>query len=149
MVCNGAPSKARITVTLGFHHLGGRIKPEVNLKSSEVPGSQSSYDSLARPLHRKYGDKVEVSLTRKAWATQASVKAYLVREIFPLARRHGLVVIYIDAFSGHFFNNTTKKFDMEFVNWCALNGVHVRYLPGGTTPFLQVGDTHVKSFSII
>ena len=143
MVCSTAPSKARVTVTLGFTHLGGKIIPEINLKSAGVQGSQASYDKIVRPLHKLYGDQVAFSLSRKAWANQASVKAYLVREIFPLARKHGLVVLYIDAFSGHFYNNATKEYDMEFVSWCAANGVHVRYLPGGTTPFLQVGDTHV------
>jgi hypothetical protein len=143
MVCSSAPSKARVTVTLGFTSFGGKIIPEINLKSSGAPGSQASYDTLIRPLHKLYDGRVVFSLSRKAWANQASVKAYVARELFPLARKHGLVVLYIDAFSGHFYNNKTKEFDMEFVSWCAANGVHVRYLPGGTTPFLQVGDTHV------
>lgn len=145
LVCSNAPSKARVTATLGFTHLGDTIVPEINLKSSGASGSQTSYDKIIRPLHKLYGDRVSFSLTKKAWATQASVKAYIAREIFPLAHKHGLVALYIDAFSGHFYNNSTKEFDMEFVSWCASNGVHVRYLPGGTTPFLQVGDTHVRT----
>jgi hypothetical protein len=133
-----------VTATLGFIHLGESILPEINLKSGGASGSQVSYDKIVRPLHKLYGCRVNFSLSKKAWANQASVKAYIAREIFPLARKYGGVVLYIDAFSGHFYNNTTKEFDMEFVDWCAVNGVHVRYLPGGTTPFLQVGDTHAR-----
>ena len=143
MVVNGAPAKARIPATLGFGEDGFKFIPELNLKSAGAAGSQQSFDRIVRPLLRRYGDKAAFALSKKAWATQATVRAYLIREIFPLSKKNGLVVLYIDAFSKHFYNNKTKEFDMEFVHWCALNGVHVRYLPGGTTPFLQVGDTHV------
>lgn len=146
LVCVAGPDKARITVTLGFRHDGRVITPEFNLKSSGKSGSEITYAKLLEPLERRYGKSAEFVVSPKAWATTTTVHAYIVREIFPLAREHGHVILYVDAFTGHFFNNSTKQADMGFITYCAANNVFIRYLPGGSTPFLQVGDTHIHRF---
>ncbi len=51
----------------------------------------------------------------------------------------------MDSFAGHGYNNHTGEFSDEMIQFANDNNLALVLIPPGTTPFLQVGDTHMHS----
>ena len=134
--------KSHVSFNGGYTSTGDKLIPHFILEGSHQ--SPISHSKLKNIID-KFGDSVYLSLSTSGYANQRTKRDYFVHVVFPYVRANNLIypIFLLDAYSGNFYDNNSKTYDIEFVDFCLLNGVVIKYFNGGLTALKQVPDTHI------
>ena len=67
------------------------------------------------------------------------------RVVIPAKKYNDWAAVHLDSFPGHGFDLNTGEFSSEMIQFAHANRLALVVIPPGTTPFIQVGDTHIHS----